>query len=79
MTQVVLAGVMTSGGVEATARQAYEHGFSVTLALDAMTDSREEAHDYCIRNVFPRVGETGSVQEVISLLERLWEERSTAS
>jgi nicotinamidase-related amidase len=79
VTQVVVAGVATSGGVEATARQAYEHGFNVTLALDAMTDSREEAHDYCLRNVFPRLGETGSVQEVISLLGRLWEERSTAS
>ncbi len=63
VTQVVLAGVATSGGVEATARQTYEHGFNVTLALDAMTDGGEEAHDYCIRNVFPRLGETGSVQK----------------
>jgi nicotinamidase-related amidase len=68
-TQVVVTGVATSGGVEATARQAYEQGFNVTLALDAMTDIREEAHEYCIRNVFPRVGETGSTQEIISLLE----------
>jgi nicotinamidase-related amidase len=64
-----VTGVVTSGGVEATARQAYEQGFNVTLALDAMTDLREEAHEYCIRNVFPRVGETGSTKEIISLLE----------
>jgi nicotinamidase-related amidase len=70
VTQVVVAGVVTSGGVEATARQAYEQGFNVTLALDAMTDIREVAHEYSIRNVFPRLGETGSTQEVISLLER---------
>jgi nicotinamidase-related amidase len=75
VTQVVVAGVATSGGVEATARQAYELGLNVTLALDAMTDTREVAHEYCIRNVFPRLGETGSTQEVISLLER----RSSAS
>jgi isochorismate hydrolase len=43
----------------------------VTLALDAMTDLREEAHEYSIRNVFPRLGETGSVEEIISLLEGL--------
>jgi nicotinamidase-related amidase len=75
VTQVVVTGVVTSGGVEATARQAYEQGFNVTLALDAMTDFREEAHQYSIRNVFPRVGETGSAAEITALLET----RSSAS
>ncbi len=75
VTQVVVTGVATSVGVEATARQAYEQGFNVTLALDAMTDIREEAHEYSIRQVFPRLGETGSSQEIISLLET----RSSAS
>jgi nicotinamidase-related amidase len=70
VTQVVVTGVATSVGVEATARQAYEQGFNVTLALDAMTDLRQETHEYSIRNVFPRVGETGSAQEIISLLEK---------
>ena len=79
VTQVVVAGVVTSGGVEATARQAYEQGFNVTLALDAMTDLRGEAHEYSIRNVFPRLGETGSTEEILSLLERPLERRSAAS
>ena len=70
VTQVVVTGVVTSTGVEATARQAYEQGFNVTLALNAMTDIREEAHEYSIRNVFPRLGETGSTQEIIALLEK---------
>ena len=70
VTQVVVTGVVTSGGVEATARQAYELGFNVTLALDAMTDMREEAHEYSVRNVFPRVGESGSTREIISLMEK---------
>jgi nicotinamidase-related amidase len=65
-----VTGVATSGGVEATAWQAYEHGLNVTLALDAMTDIRQEAHEYSIRKVLPRVGETGSTQEIISLFER---------
>ena len=70
VTQVVVTGVATSGGVEATARQAYEQGFNVTLALDAVTDLHEEAHEHSIKNVFPRVGETGSTQEIIALLEK---------
>src|SRR6202167_5144574 len=78
VTQVVVTGVATSVGGEATARQAYAQGFNVRLALDAMTDIREEAHEYSFANVFPRLGETGSTQEIISLLERLLEERSSA-
>ena len=68
VTHVVIAGVATGTGVEATARQAYEAGFHVTLALDAMTDLRLEAHDHSIKNIFPRLGETGTSQEIIDLL-----------
>ncbi len=56
----MVAGVATATGVESTARQAYEQGFNVTLAIDAMTDMRPEAHDYSIAQVFPRLGETGT-------------------
>ena len=68
VTQVVIAGVATGTGVESTARQAYEQGFNVTLALDAITDMRAEAHDYSLKNVFPRLGETGSAEQIIALL-----------
>jgi nicotinamidase-related amidase len=68
VTQVVIVGVATGTGVESTARQAYEQGFNVTLAIDAMTDMRAEAHDYSIKNVFPRLGETGTSQEIIDRL-----------
>ncbi len=70
VTQTVVCGVATGTGVEATARQAYEQGFNVTLALDAMTDTRPDAHEYSIRTVFPRLGETGCADEIIALLER---------
>jgi nicotinamidase-related amidase len=68
VTQVVVTGVATATGVESTARQAYEAGFNVTLALDAMTDARPEAHAYSLENVFPRLGETGTSREIIDLL-----------
>jgi nicotinamidase-related amidase len=68
VTQVVVTGVATGTGVEATGRQAYEQGFNVTLALDAMTDARPEAHEYSLASVFPRLGETGSTQDVLNLL-----------
>lgn len=70
VTQVVIVGVATSNGVEVTARQAYELGFNVTLATAAMTDLQADAHAYSITRIFPRIGETGTTQEIIGLLER---------
>ena len=70
VTQVVIVGVATSNGVEVTARQAYELGFNVTLATDAMTDGRTDAHAWSITRVFPRIGETGTTREIIDLLEK---------
>lgn len=70
VTQVVIVGVATSNGVEVTTRQAFELGFNVTLATDAMTDMQEDAHAWSITRVFPRIGETGTTREIINLLER---------
>ncbi|EQD71945.1 isochorismatase hydrolase [mine drainage metagenome] len=68
VTQVVIAGVATSIGVESTARQAYERGFNVALAVDAMTDMSPEAHLNSVTRIFPRLGETGTTREIIDLL-----------
>jgi nicotinamidase-related amidase len=70
VTQVVITGVATSIGVESTARQAYEAGFNVTLAVDAMADLSAEAHEHSIAVLFPRLGETGSTQDILALLGR---------
>lgn len=69
VTQVVIAGVSTGTGVEATARQAYEAGFNVTLVIDAMIDPRPGAHDHSISQVFPRLGETGTTDDILRFLE----------
>jgi hypothetical protein len=70
--QLVLVNVARRppGRTEQGPRSTHERRVNVTLTLDAMTDLREEAHEYSIRNVFPRVGETGSTQEIIALLEK---------
>jgi nicotinamidase-related amidase len=70
VTQVVIAGVSTSVGAESTAREAYALGFNVTLATDAMTDMNADAHHNSITRIFPRLGETGTTQEIIDLLRK---------
>jgi nicotinamidase-related amidase len=69
VTQVVIAGVATSAGVESTARHAHELGFNVALAVDAMTDMSADARHNSITRIFPRVGETGTTAEIIDLFE----------
>jgi nicotinamidase-related amidase len=70
ITQVVLCGVATSLGVESTARAAYDHGYNVSLVVDAMTDMDAEAHQHSIARVFPRLGETGTSDVLLALLEK---------
>ncbi len=69
VTQIVLAGISTSIGVESTARGAYDLGYNVTLVVDAMTDRSPEMHRHSIEKVFPRLGETGTTDELLRLLE----------
>jgi nicotinamidase-related amidase len=69
VTQVVLAGVATSIGVESTARHAYELGFNVSLVIDAMADLNPDAHANSIARIFPRLGETGTTEELVALLD----------
>jgi len=69
VTQVVIAGVATSAGVESTARHAHELGFHVTLAVDAMTDMSADAHNNSVIRIFPRIGETGTTEEILALLK----------
>jgi nicotinamidase-related amidase len=69
VTQVVIAGVSTGSGVESTARQAFEAGFNVSVAIDAVADPRADSHAHGVANVFPRLGETGSAADIIALLE----------
>ena len=70
ITQIVLAGIATSIGVESTARAAHEHGYHVTIATDAVTDLNADAHRNSLERIFPRLGETGSTEEILELFAK---------
>ncbi len=69
VTQIVLAGISTSSGVESTARSGADHGYHVVLATDAMTDPDAVAHRHSVDRVFPKLGETATTAEVIGMVE----------
>src|ERR1700722_254834 len=71
VTQVFVMGVATSAGVESTARSGYDYGYNVVLAVDAMTDRSEEAHRHCVEKIFPRLGETDAIDNVLKLLQEV--------
>jgi nicotinamidase-related amidase len=74
VTQIFIAGIATSLGVESTARSAYDHGYNVVLVADAMTDRDADTHRHSVERIFPRLGETDTTENVLKLLtETLFE------
>jgi nicotinamidase-related amidase len=70
VTQVVVTGVATQFGVESTARSAHELGYHVVFVTDAMTSADVVDHDHAVERIFPRMGETGTTDEVLELLAK---------
>jgi len=68
-TQVVIVGLATSFGVESTARDAYDAGYNVLVAVDAISDMRAEAHENSVTRIFPILGQTGTAAEVVEALD----------
>jgi nicotinamidase-related amidase len=68
VTQVFLTGVATGSGVEETGREAFAHGLNVVYVTDAMADSDPEIHEFAVRKILPKQGETTTTDEVIAAL-----------
>lgn len=69
ITQIIMAGISTSIGVEGTARAASELGYNIAFATDAMTDRVAAAHSNSLQYIFPRIGELGTSQEIIDKMQ----------
>jgi nicotinamidase-related amidase len=68
VTQVLLAGVATSRGVESSARSAHDLGYNVVFVTDAMTDLDADVHRHSVERIFPGIGETAATADVLQLL-----------
>ena len=53
---LVLAGIATNFGVESTGRSADDLGYETIYVTDAMTGLDQDAHDFAVSYVFPRLG-----------------------
>jgi nicotinamidase-related amidase len=61
---VALGGIATNFGVESTARAAWEHGYAVVVLEDLCASTAGEAHDFAIRNIFPRIARVRTSADV---------------
>jgi nicotinamidase-related amidase len=69
LASIVLCGIATEAGVESTARDAYEHGYELIFASDAMTGMSPEAHANSIERIFPRIGRVRTTDQIIAALQ----------
>jgi nicotinamidase-related amidase len=62
---LIIAGVITSGCVEATARGARDRDFNVIIVGDCCADMNKEAHELSLKLVFPSIGRVRSSEQII--------------
>jgi nicotinamidase-related amidase len=68
LKSIILCGIATEFGVESTARDAYEHGYELVFAEDAMTGRNAESHANSIARIFPRIGRVRSTAAIVAAL-----------
>ncbi|HEX4576837.1 MAG TPA: hydrolase [Edaphobacter sp.] len=65
---IVIGGIATNIGVESTARAAFDQGYEVVFAEDAMSSISAEIHEFPIKNIFPLMGRVRSVEQIVKAL-----------
>jgi nicotinamidase-related amidase len=61
----VLGGIATNFGVESTARNAYEFGYHLVFAEDAMGAFTPANHEFAIQTIFPRLSRVRTTEEIL--------------
>ncbi len=62
---IVLGGIATNIGVESTARDAWERGYSLVFAEDATSSLSSDMHRFAFEKIFPRIGYVVQSDDVI--------------
>jgi nicotinamidase-related amidase len=68
---IVLSGISTNYGVESTARDAYERGYDLIFAQDAMAARTKADHEFAVTRIFPRIGRVRQTDQIITAWQRI--------
>ena len=67
---ILLGGISTNVGVEATARAAYERGFEQVFIPEVMAARESDLHEHTVRRIFPTLGRVRALDMVLEALEQ---------
>ncbi|MET7669368.1 isochorismatase family protein [Micromonospora luteifusca] len=62
VSTLVLAGLVTTMGVESTARAASDYGYELEFVADAMSGLAADEHDFTVERIFPRFGKVQNTE-----------------
>ena len=65
---LLLGGISTNVGVEATARAAHERGYEQLFVEDVMAAREADLHEHSVRRIFPTLGRVRSLETVLAAL-----------
>jgi nicotinamidase-related amidase len=68
VTTTVIVGLATPFGIESTARDAYDAGFTVIVPTDAIAAPDDAAHEWTISRVIPMLGTTTVIAGLVDAL-----------
>ncbi len=63
---VILTGIATNFGVEATIRDAYAHNYAVIAVEDAMATFSAEMHAFACERIFPRLSRVRKTADILA-------------
>ena len=66
---ILLGGISTNVGVEATARAAHERGFEQVFVPEIMAAREVDLHEHSVRRIFPTLGRVRALDAVLAALE----------
>jgi nicotinamidase-related amidase len=66
---ILLGGISTNVGVEATARAAHERGFEQIFIPDVMAAREADLHEHSVKRIFPTLGRVRSLDVVLGALD----------
>jgi nicotinamidase-related amidase len=66
ITTVILTGIATNFGVEATIRDAYAHNYAVIAVEDAMSTFTADMHSLACERILPRLSRVRKTAEILS-------------
>ena len=66
---ILLGGISTNIGVEATARAAHERGFEQVFVPDVMAARETDLHEHSVRRIFPTLGRVRTLDVVLAALD----------